>query len=124
MFPSASQSGEYRCKVLQIKHDGTLISTLISKAVTVQVCPIPVKIEKQPQALIEVKPDDSCTISCEANGYPKPHYQWFHENTKLEGETSNTLHVCKLLSFCFYGRNNATLLKLFVILDTKIQFKI
>ncbi|XP_029055046.2 mucosa-associated lymphoid tissue lymphoma translocation protein 1-like [Osmia bicornis bicornis] len=98
IITSASQSGEYRCKVLQIKHDGTLISTLISKAVTVQVCPIPVKIEKQPQALIEVKAGDSYTISCEANGYPKPHYQWFHENTKLEGETSNTLHIQKFSS--------------------------
>ncbi|XP_043602140.1 mucosa-associated lymphoid tissue lymphoma translocation protein 1-like isoform X3 [Bombus pyrosoma] len=90
---SASQAGEYRCKVFQIKNDGTLISALTSKAITVQIFSIPVVIEEQPQPLLEVKEGENFTIRCKANSYSKPRYQWFHDNTKLEGETSNILHV-------------------------------
>ncbi|XP_076393850.1 mucosa-associated lymphoid tissue lymphoma translocation protein 1 isoform X2 [Megachile rotundata] len=98
IITSASQTGDYKCKVVQIKSDGTLLSTLISKHVTVQVCPIPVKIDKQPQAVIEIQAGDSFAISCKADGYPEPRYQWFHENTILEGETCNTLHIKKFTS--------------------------
>ncbi|CAL7937014.1 unnamed protein product [Xylocopa violacea] len=93
VITSASQAGEYRCKVYQSKNDGTLISTLISKSVTVQVFPIPVVIEEQPQPFLEVKEGEHFTLCCKANGYPEPCYQWFHNNTKLEGETSNILRV-------------------------------
>ncbi|XP_076175577.1 mucosa-associated lymphoid tissue lymphoma translocation protein 1 [Ptiloglossa arizonensis] len=90
---SASQAGEYKCKVFQIKNNGTLLSTLTSKAVTVQIFPIPVTIEEQPQPILEVKNGKNFTISCKANSYPEPYYQWFHDNTKLEGEISNMLHI-------------------------------
>ncbi|OAD57591.1 putative 39S ribosomal protein L24, mitochondrial [Eufriesea mexicana] len=90
---SASQAGKYKCKVSQMKHDGTVISTLISKAVNVQIFPMPVIIEEQPQAILEIKEGENFTICCKANSYPAPRYQWFHDNTKLEGETSNILHI-------------------------------
>ncbi|KZC04407.1 Mucosa-associated lymphoid tissue lymphoma translocation protein 1 [Dufourea novaeangliae] len=93
VITSASQAGEYKCEVSQIKYDGTLIATLTSKAVTVPVFPIPVTIEEQPQPILEVKEGDDFTIYCKANSYPKPCYQWFHDNTKLQGETSNVLHI-------------------------------
>ncbi|XP_076760534.1 mucosa-associated lymphoid tissue lymphoma translocation protein 1 [Xylocopa sonorina] len=93
VITSVSQAGEYKCKVYQIKNDGTLISTLISKSVTVQIFPVPVTIEEQPQPFLEVKDGEHFTLCCKASGYPEPHYQWFHNNTKLEGETSNILRV-------------------------------
>ncbi|KOX70967.1 Mucosa-associated lymphoid tissue lymphoma translocation protein 1 [Melipona quadrifasciata] len=55
VITSASQAGEYRCEVFQIKNDGSLISTLTSKTVTVQIISIPVAIEEQPQPLLEIK---------------------------------------------------------------------
>lgn len=93
LITSTSQAGEYRCEVFQIKNDGSLISTLTSKTVTVQIISIPVAIEEQPQPLLEVKEGQNFTICCRANNYSKPCYQWFHNNTKLEGETSNILHI-------------------------------
>lgn len=72
---------------------------MTSKAITVEILSIPVAIEKQPQPLLEVKEGQNFTICCKANNYSKPRYQWFHDNTKLEGETSDILHVCKLLLF-------------------------
>ncbi|XP_076620138.1 mucosa-associated lymphoid tissue lymphoma translocation protein 1 isoform X1 [Colletes latitarsis] len=90
---SAFQAGKYKCKVFQIKNDGILLSTLTSKTITVQIFPIPVTIEEQPQPILEVKNHESFTLHCKANSYPKPFYQWFHDNTKLEGEVSNTLHI-------------------------------
>ncbi|XP_054000117.1 mucosa-associated lymphoid tissue lymphoma translocation protein 1-like [Hylaeus anthracinus] len=108
---STSQAGEYKCKVLQVKNDGILLSTLISKAVTVQICPLPVTIEEQPQPILEIKNGESFTISCKANGYPEPCYQWFHDNTKLEGESSNTLHIKQFSSkhegryYCYIYNN-------------------
>lgn len=101
MFESASQAGEYKCKVSQMKNDGTLLSSLISKPVTVQIFPIPVTIEEQPQSILEVKDGESFVIRCKANSYPEPRYQWFHDNTKLEGKTSNTLLVPNFFSL-FY----------------------
>lgn len=89
----ATEAGEYKCKVSQIKNDGTLLSVLVSRSVFVQIYPTPVVIETQPLALLEVKEGESFTISCKANSYPEPRYQWFHDNTKLEGQTSNTLCV-------------------------------
>ena len=78
---------------------------MTSKAVTVQILSIPVAIEEQPRLLLEVKEGQNFTICCKANNYSKPRYQWFHNNTKLEGETSNVLHVCKLLLFqnCYFS---------------------
>lgn len=95
VITSASQAGEYKCKVLQIKNDGTLLSALTSKSVIVQICSIPVVIEEQPQPILEVKDGSGFTLCCKASGYPEPYYQWFHNNTKLEGQTSNTLHIKK-----------------------------
>ena len=95
---SASQAGEYKCKVSQIKNDGTLLSSLISKPVTVQIFPIPVTIEEQPQSILEVKDGESFAICCKANSYPEPQYQWFRDNSKLEGKTSNTLRIKKFSS--------------------------
>ncbi|XP_031833593.1 mucosa-associated lymphoid tissue lymphoma translocation protein 1 isoform X2 [Nomia melanderi] len=98
VITSISQIGEYKCKVSQIKHDGTVISSLISKTVNVHIFPTPVIIEEQPQPILEVKEGENFTIHCKASGNPEPQYQWFHDNTKLEGETSNILHIKKFNS--------------------------
>ncbi|XP_076642005.1 mucosa-associated lymphoid tissue lymphoma translocation protein 1 [Halictus rubicundus] len=90
---SVSQAGEYKCKVSQIRHDGILISNLTSNSVYVQICSVPVTIEEQPQPVLEVKEGEDFTIYCKAGGNPEPKYQWFHENFKLEGETTNVLHI-------------------------------
>ncbi|CAK9819633.1 Mucosa-associated lymphoid tissue lymphoma translocation protein 1 [Anthophora plagiata] len=95
VITSVSQAGEYKCKVSQTKNDGTVVATLTSEAVNVQICSVPVVIEEQPQPILEVKDGESFTICCKANSYAEPCYQWFHDNTKLEGETSNILHIEK-----------------------------
>lgn len=60
---------------------------------------------------------------CKASSNPEPCYQWFHDNIKIDGETSNILHVCKL-SFFFLHQNNINVMNFFfVILDKTIYFK-
>ncbi|XP_017879277.1 mucosa-associated lymphoid tissue lymphoma translocation protein 1-like isoform X1 [Ceratina calcarata] len=93
VITSAAQAGEYKCKVDQIKNDGTLVSSLISKAVIVHVSMVPVEIEEQPLPILEAKEGEDFTIRCKANSYSEANYQWYHGNSKLEGETSDTLHV-------------------------------
>ncbi|XP_012346490.1 mucosa-associated lymphoid tissue lymphoma translocation protein 1-like [Apis florea] len=111
IITNASQAGEYKCKVFQIKNDGTLISTLTSKAIIVQIFPMPVIIEIQPQQFLEVKENESFTIFCKASSNPEPCYQWFHDNTKLDGETSNILHIKQFTSknegkyYCYIHNN-------------------
>lgn len=108
--------------MLQIKNDGTLLSALTSKSVIVQICSIPVVIEEQPQPILEVKDGSGFTLCCKASGYPEPYYQWFHNNTKLEGQTSNTLHVRKLSYFHFMVALTASFI-LPVLSDKKIQLE-
>ncbi|XP_076237321.1 mucosa-associated lymphoid tissue lymphoma translocation protein 1 isoform X2 [Calliopsis andreniformis] len=111
IITTASQAGEYKCKVSQTKNDGTLVSVLTSRSVIVQIFPLPVTIEEQPQSMLEVKDGESFTIYCKANSYPEPQYQWFHNNTRLEGQTSNILHIKKFRSkhegkyYCYVYNN-------------------
>ncbi|KOC66870.1 Mucosa-associated lymphoid tissue lymphoma translocation protein 1 [Habropoda laboriosa] len=111
VITSVSQAGKYKCEVFQIKNDGTVVSTLTSKAVNVQIFSIPVVVEEQPQPILEVKDGESFTICCKANSYAEPCYQWFHDNTKLEGETFNILHIKKFSSkyegkyYCYIYNN-------------------
>lgn len=90
---SSDQAGEYKCKVSQVTNDEDVISTLPTKSVFVNVSCTPVIIQQQPPALLEIKEGEDFTISCIAHSHPEPHYQWFRDNTKLEGKTSNVLHV-------------------------------
>lgn len=54
---------------------------------------MPVFIQQQPPPFLEIKEGEDFIINCIAHGHPKPCYQWFRDNTRLEGETSNILHV-------------------------------
>lgn len=54
---------------------------------------MPVVIQQQPPTFLEIKENEDFIIKCMAHGHPKPCYQWFRDNTMLEGETSNVLHV-------------------------------
>lgn len=73
--------------------DKDVISVLLTKPVFVKISPTPVVIQQQPPLLLEIKEGEDFTITCIAHSYPEPHYQWFRDNTRLEGETSNVLHV-------------------------------
>lgn len=84
---------------------------MTSKAITVQIFSTPVVIEEQPQPLLEVKEGENFTIHCKANSHSKPRYQWFHDNTKLEGETSNILHVMQTTVISLTIFNNVCFIK-------------
>ncbi|XP_012223314.1 mucosa-associated lymphoid tissue lymphoma translocation protein 1 homolog [Linepithema humile] len=91
---SCDQAGEYKCKISQITNDGEeVIFPLQTKSVFVNISHVPVIILQQPPAFLEIKEGDEFTLKCIAHGYPKPCYQWFRDNTRLEGETSNILHI-------------------------------
>lgn len=91
---SCDQAGEYNCKISQVTNDGeAVISTLLTASVFVNISRVPVVIQQQPPAFLELEEGEEFIIKCLAHGYPKPHYQWFRDNTRLEGETSNILHV-------------------------------
>lgn len=70
-----------------------MISVLLTKSVFVNISHAPVVIQQQPPAFLEIKEGEDFIIKCIAHGHPEPYYQWFRDNTKLEEETSNTLHV-------------------------------
>lgn len=91
---SCDQAGEYNCKISQVTNDGeTVISVLLTKSVLVNITRVPVIIQQQPPAFLEIKENEDFIIKCIAHGHPKPRYQWFRDNTKLEGEMSNVLHI-------------------------------
>lgn len=73
--------------------DESIISILLTKSVFVNISPVPIVVQQQPPALLEIKEGDDFTIRCIVHSYPEPCYQWFRDNTRLEGETSNILHV-------------------------------
>lgn len=91
---SCDQAGEYRCKVSQVADDGNVNSVyLLTRPILVSVCRTPVVIRQQPPAFLEIKEGEELRIDCLAQSHPEPHYQWFRDNTKLKGETSNVLRV-------------------------------
>ncbi|KMQ86733.1 mucosa-associated lymphoid tissue lymphoma translocation protein 1 [Lasius niger] len=91
---SCNQAGEYNCKISQVTKDGKAVnSVLLTKSVFVDISHIPVVIQQQPSTFLEIKEGEDFTIKCIAQGHPKPCYQWFRDNTRLEGETSNVLHM-------------------------------
>ncbi|XP_032663908.1 mucosa-associated lymphoid tissue lymphoma translocation protein 1-like [Odontomachus brunneus] len=93
ILTSSSQVGEYKCKVSQMTNDESIISVLLTKSVFVNISPVPVVIQQQPPTLLEIKEGEDFTISCTVHSHPEPHYQWFRDNTRLEGEISNVLHI-------------------------------
>lgn len=99
IFYSSSQAGEYKCKISQMANDGSIISILPTKSVFVNISPVPIVVQQQPPALLEIKEGEEFTINCTVYSHPEPCYQWFRDNTRLEGETCNVLHV----SFIYYG---------------------
>lgn len=93
-FSSHDQAGEYKCKISQVdRTTNKVISVLLTGPVFVNIPSTSIDILQQPPAVIEIKESEDLVITCLANSYPKPHYQWFRDNTKLDGETSNKLHV-------------------------------
>ncbi|XP_072756297.1 mucosa-associated lymphoid tissue lymphoma translocation protein 1 [Anoplolepis gracilipes] len=91
---SCDQAGEYNCKISQVTKDGkTVNSVLLTKSVFVNITRIPVVIQQQPPTFLEIKEGEDLIIKCVAHGHPEPSYQWFRDNTRLEGETSNILHI-------------------------------
>lgn len=71
---------------------------MLTKSVFINVSPTPIIIQQQPPVLLEIKEGEDFTISCIAHSHPKPCYQWFRDNTRLEGETSNILCVSIILT--------------------------
>ncbi|XP_012522759.1 mucosa-associated lymphoid tissue lymphoma translocation protein 1 [Monomorium pharaonis] len=109
---SYDQGGEYNCKISQVTNDReTVISTLLTKSVFINITFVPVVIQQQPPAFLEIKEDEDLIIKCIARGYPEPRYQWFRDNTRLEGEISNILHIKRFSSkhegkyHCFITNN-------------------
>lgn len=90
---SCDQAGEYNCKISQVTNDGEEISVLLTKSAFVNISRVPVIIQQQPPAFLELKEGEDFIIKCTALGHPAPHYQWFRDNTRLEGETSNVLYI-------------------------------
>ncbi|KAG5345547.1 MALT1 protein, partial [Acromyrmex charruanus] len=101
---SCDQAGEYNCKISQVTNDGEIvISILLTKSVFVNLSRVPVIIQQQPPSFLELKEGEDFIIKCIAQGHPEPHYQWFRDNIKLEGEISNVLHI-KQFSFKHEGK--------------------
>ncbi|XP_071569468.1 mucosa-associated lymphoid tissue lymphoma translocation protein 1 [Temnothorax nylanderi] len=88
---SHDQAGEYNCKISQVTDDEGAV--LVTRSVFVNISHVPVVIQQQPPAFLELKEDEDFLIKCVARGHPEPRYQWFRDNTRLEGETSNVLHI-------------------------------
>ncbi|XP_043283063.1 mucosa-associated lymphoid tissue lymphoma translocation protein 1-like isoform X2 [Venturia canescens] len=92
---NVNQQGEYRCKVLQFEIDGTRMNKKLSSIVYVRMKPTRIEIEKQPIPFLEVRKGDSFTLDCLVKCHPVPKYQWFRDNTKLEGQNTNVLRFDK-----------------------------
>ncbi|KAL6259158.1 hypothetical protein P5V15_009079 [Pogonomyrmex californicus] len=109
---SCDQAGEYNCKIFQIANDEkTMISVLLTRSVFVTLSRVPVVIQQQPPAFLKLRENEDLIIKCIAHGHPEPCYQWFRDNTRLEGETSNILHIKKFSSkyegkyYCYISNN-------------------
>lgn len=123
---SCDQAGEYNCKILQItKDEETVNSVLLTKSVFVNISRMPVFIQQQLPPFLEVKEGEDFIIKCIAHGHPKPCYQWFRDNTSLEGETSNVLHIKQFSSkyegkyYCYInnGVNEVITEKSYIMMD-------
>ncbi|XP_011864707.1 PREDICTED: mucosa-associated lymphoid tissue lymphoma translocation protein 1-like isoform X2 [Vollenhovia emeryi] len=91
---SCDQAGEYKCKISQVTIDGEeIMPALLTRSVFVNISRAPVVMQQQPPAFLELKEGEDFIIKCIAHGHPEPHYQWFRDNTRLEDETSNILHI-------------------------------
>ncbi|XP_071641084.1 mucosa-associated lymphoid tissue lymphoma translocation protein 1 [Temnothorax longispinosus] len=106
---SHDQAGEYNCKISQVTDDEGAV--LLTRSVFVNISHVPVVIQQQPPAFLELKEDEDFLIKCVAHGHPEPRYQWFRDNTRLEGETSNVLHIKRFGSkdegkyYCFISND-------------------
>lgn len=54
-------------------------------------------IQKQPPTFLEIKENDKLVLDCEANSYPRPKYQWYRDNERLDNQTTDTLIVCSFI---------------------------
>ncbi|XP_066593305.1 mucosa-associated lymphoid tissue lymphoma translocation protein 1-like isoform X2 [Prorops nasuta] len=90
-----SNAGEYKCKVYQNDSDGNVIASRFSSSVFVQIASTPVKILEQPLPYAEVEEGGILVLKCKAQSYTQLQYQWFKDNTKLQGAISNELRINK-----------------------------
>ncbi|XP_029165871.1 mucosa-associated lymphoid tissue lymphoma translocation protein 1-like isoform X2 [Nylanderia fulva] len=95
---SCEDAGEYNCKISQViegedEDEEALNSVLRTESVFVTIPYIPVCMQQQPPILLEIEENEDLIIKCKARSHPKPCYQWFKDNTMLEGKTSNVLHI-------------------------------
>lgn len=88
-----SEEGEYKCKIYQICRDGSFTNEQYSESIFVKIKPSAVVIEEQPQPTLYVKEGEKLVLNCKANSHPKPRFQWFRDNTKLDDQSSNTLSI-------------------------------
>lgn len=108
-----SQTGFYKCKVYQISHKEEIVQEAFSRSVFVEIKPTPVIIEKQPQIFLEVKEGDGLHLTCEANSYPSPQFQWYRNNDRLDEHTFSSLTV---IIFCIIFILMYTLEKVYLLL--------
>ncbi|XP_063239283.1 mucosa-associated lymphoid tissue lymphoma translocation protein 1 homolog isoform X2 [Bacillus rossius redtenbacheri] len=84
------QEGTYHCAVSQ---RGRVPCTLHSREVEATVAPVPPRIVLQPERTVFKLCSTEAALECRAEGHPRPCYQWFRDNTVLDGCTSAVLKI-------------------------------
>lgn len=88
MYCRYNNEGEYSCHVSQEGGD-----EIISDVVYVGIVPEPPVIVNQSPGREICRAGSTIKFTVLAQGYPKLCYQWYKENTQLDGMTDNCLSV-------------------------------
>ena len=60
------------------------VNVIVARCITIEKHPIPFR---------EVVEGQSFTLECQASSHPPAKFQWFRDNTQLDGQNTNVLQV-------------------------------